>query len=82
MEQAGDYPDIIVGCTGGGSNLAGLMFPFLGQQLRGGHKIDIIGCEPLSCPSFTKGTYAYDQLASMVYKDGWEFNQVVCIARR
>ena len=60
MEQAGDYPDIIVGCTGGGSNLAGLMFPFLGQQLRGGQKIDIIGCEPLSCPSFTKGKYAYD----------------------
>ena len=60
MEQAGDYPDIIVGCTGGGSNLAGLMFPFLGQQLRGGSKIDIIGCEPLSCPSFTKGKYAYD----------------------
>ena len=60
MEQAGDYPDIIVGCTGGGSNLSGLMFPFLGQQLRGGKKIDIIGCEPLSCPSFTKGKYAYD----------------------
>jgi len=60
MEQAGDYPDIIVGCTGGGSNLSGLMFPFLGQQLRGGQKIDIIGCEPLSCPSFTKGKYAYD----------------------
>ena len=60
MEQAGDYPDIIVGCTGGGSNLSGLMFPFLGQKLRGGSKIDIIGCEPLSCPSFTKGKYAYD----------------------
>ena len=60
MEQAGDYPDIIIGCTGGGSNLSGLMFPFLGQQLRGGPKIDIIGCEPLSCPSLTKGTYAYD----------------------
>jgi len=60
MEMAGDYPDIIVGCTGGGSNLSGLMFPFLGQQLRGGHKIDIIGCEPASCPSFTKGKYAYD----------------------
>lgn len=60
MEMAGDYPDIIVGCTGGGSNLSGLMFPFLGQQLRGGQKIDIIGCEPASCPSFTKGKYAYD----------------------
>ena len=60
MEQAGDYPDIIVGCTGGGSNLSGLLFPFLGQQLRGGKQIDVIACEPLSCPSFTKGKYAYD----------------------
>ena len=39
MEMAGDYPDIIVGCTGGGSNLSGLMFPFLGQQLRGAKKL-------------------------------------------
>ena len=60
MEQAGDYPDIIVGCTGGGSNLSGLLFPFMGQQLRGGKKIEVIACEPLSCPSFTKGKYAYD----------------------
>ena len=60
MEQADDYPDIIVGCTGGGSNLSGLLFPFMGQQLRGGKKIEVIACEPLSCPSFTKGKYAYD----------------------
>lgn len=60
MEQAGDYPDIIVGCTGGGSNFAGLVFPFLGQQLRGGSKIDLLACEPRSCPSLTKGKFAYD----------------------
>ena len=60
MEQAGDYPDIIVGCTGGGSNFAGLVFPFLGQQLRGGSKIDLLACEPRSCTSLTKGKFAYD----------------------
>jgi tryptophan synthase beta chain len=60
MEMAGDYPDIIVGCTGGGSNFAGIVFPFLGTQLRGGRKIRIIAVEPAACPSLTRGQYAYD----------------------
>ena len=63
MEQlamAGDYPDVIVGCTGGGSNFAGIVFPFLGEQLRGGKKVRIVAVEPAACPSLTKGKYAYD----------------------
>jgi len=60
MEMAGDYPDIVVGCTGGGSNFAGIAFPFLGAQLRGGKKVKIIAVEPAACPSLTRGRYAYD----------------------
>ncbi|MCC7326376.1 MAG: TrpB-like pyridoxal phosphate-dependent enzyme [Burkholderiales bacterium] len=60
MEMADDYPDVIVGCTGGGSNFAGIAFPFLGAALRGGQKIRIVAVEPAACPSLTRGTYAYD----------------------
>ncbi len=60
MEMADDYPDVIVGCTGGGSNFAGIVFPFLGAQLRGGRVVDIVAVEPAACPSLTRGTYAYD----------------------
>ena len=60
LEMAGDDPDIIVGCTGGGSNFAGIVFPFLGQQLRGGKKRRIVAIEPAACPSLTRGKYAYD----------------------
>ncbi|HUF20957.1 MAG TPA: TrpB-like pyridoxal phosphate-dependent enzyme [Burkholderiales bacterium] len=60
MEMAGDYPDVIVACTGGGSNFAGIVFPFLGAQLRGGRKARIVAIEPAACPSLTKGQYAYD----------------------
>ena len=60
MEMAGDDPDIIIGCTGGGSNFAGIVFPFLGAQLRGGKKRRIIAIEPAACPSLTKGKFAYD----------------------
>jgi tryptophan synthase beta chain len=60
LEMAGDYPDIIIGCTGGGSNFAGIAFPFLGAQLRGGKKLRIIAVEPAACPSLTRGKYAYD----------------------
>jgi len=60
MEMADDYPDVIVGCTGGGSNFAGIAFPFLGAQLRGGRKMRIVAIEPAACPSLTRGTYAYD----------------------
>jgi len=60
LEVAGDYPDVIVGCTGGGSNFAGIVFPFLGAQLRGGAKVRIVAIEPSACPSLTRGKYAYD----------------------
>jgi tryptophan synthase beta chain len=60
MEMAGDYPDVIVGCTGGGSNFAGIVFPFLGAQLRGGQKVRLVAIEPAACPSLTRGQYAYD----------------------
>jgi tryptophan synthase beta chain len=60
LEMAGDDPDIVIGCTGGGSNFAGIAFPFLGLQLRGGRKRRIIAVEPASCPSLTRGKYAYD----------------------
>src|SRR6185369_7109069 len=55
LEQAGDYPDVIVGC-----NFAGIVFPFLGEQLRGGRKVRVVATEPAACPSLTKGKYAYD----------------------
>jgi tryptophan synthase beta chain len=60
LEMAGDYPDIIVGCTGGGSNFAGIAFPFIGAQLRGGRRVEVIAVEPAACPSLTRGRYAYD----------------------
>ncbi|MBM3488461.1 MAG: TrpB-like pyridoxal phosphate-dependent enzyme [Alphaproteobacteria bacterium] len=60
LEMADDYPDVIVGCTGGGSNFAGIAFPFIGAGLRGGRKPRIVAVEPSSCPSLTKGRYAYD----------------------
>eukprot|EP00929_Paragymnodinium_shiwhaense_P007083 TRINITY_DN11103_c0_g1_i3.p2 TRINITY_DN11103_c0_g1~~TRINITY_DN11103_c0_g1_i3.p2 ORF type:complete len:286 (-),score=63.99 TRINITY_DN11103_c0_g1_i3:373-1230(-) len=62
MELAGEYPDVLVGCTGGGSNFAGLCFPFLGQKFRGEAKkqFKVVASEPASCPSLTKGKYAYD----------------------
>ena len=60
LEMADDYPDIIIGCTGGGSNFAGIAFPFLGAQLRGGRKVRVIAVEPSACPTLTRGKYAYD----------------------
>ena len=60
MEMAGDDPDVIIACAGGGSNFAGLAFPFLGLQLRGGRKRRIVAVEPAACPSLTRGKYAYD----------------------
>jgi tryptophan synthase beta chain len=60
MDMASDYPDVLIGCTGGGSNFAGLVFPFLGAQLRGGKKVRIVAVEPAACPSLTRGKYAYD----------------------
>lgn len=60
MEMAGDYPDIVIGCAGGGSNFAGMTFPFLGAKLRGERDVRVIAAEPAACPSLTKGVYAYD----------------------
>jgi tryptophan synthase beta chain len=60
LEMAGDYPDIIVGCTGGGSNFAGISFPFIGRNFRGESNTRIVAVEPAACPSLTKGKYAYD----------------------
>jgi len=60
LEMANDYPDIVVGCTGGGSNFAGIAFPFIGAQLRGGRKVRVVAVEPAACPSLTRGRYAYD----------------------
>ncbi|MCL5224411.1 MAG: TrpB-like pyridoxal phosphate-dependent enzyme, partial [Patescibacteria group bacterium] len=61
LEKLGDYPDVIIGCHGGGSNLAGISFPFLADKLNGSKpKLRVIASEPKSCPSLTKGEYRYD----------------------
>lgn len=60
MEMAGDEPDVLVGCTGGGSNFAGIAFPYIGRKLRGGAGPRIVAVEPDACPSLTRGRYAYD----------------------
>ncbi|MCK5194543.1 MAG: TrpB-like pyridoxal phosphate-dependent enzyme [Desulfobulbaceae bacterium] len=59
MEIAGEYPDVVVGCCGGGSNFAGIMTPFLTDKLEG-KNIRFVGVEPASCPTLTRGKYAYD----------------------
>ncbi|MEN8256509.1 MAG: TrpB-like pyridoxal phosphate-dependent enzyme [Thermodesulfobacteriota bacterium] len=59
LEKIGEYPDVVIGCCGGGSNAAGIMSPFVTDQLEG-KKIRFVGVEPASCPSLTRGTYAYD----------------------
>lgn len=60
MEMAGEYPDIIIGCAGGGSNFAGFAFPFLRENFTNGMKTKVIAVEPSSCPTLTRGTYAFD----------------------
>ena len=60
MEMAESDPDIIVACTGGGSNFAGLTFPFVGKKLRGEADYRFIAAEPSAAPSLTRGVYAYD----------------------
>ena len=60
LDKYGIRPDIIIGCAGGGSNLGGLISPFMGEKLRGEADYRIIAVEPASCPSFTRGKYAYD----------------------
>jgi tryptophan synthase beta chain len=60
MEMVGEYPDVVVGCVGGGSNFAGLAFPFLRDRLAGKSTTRFIAVEPTACPSLTHGEYAYD----------------------
>ncbi len=60
LDKYGIVPDVIIGCAGGGSNLGGLISPFMGEKLRGEKDYEIIAVEPASCPSFTRGKYVYD----------------------
>ena len=60
MEQAGEEPDVIFGCAGGGSNFAGIAFPFIRRKLKDGKKYRIVACEPSACPSLTEGELRYD----------------------
>ena len=63
FESIGDYPDVVIGCVGGGSNMGGFTFPFLGQRMRGEAKkknLRVIAVEPKACPTLTKGVFAYD----------------------
>lgn len=60
LEKYGEKPDIIIGCAGGGSNLGGLIAPFMGEKIKGEADYRIIAVEPASCPSFTRGKYRYD----------------------
>jgi tryptophan synthase beta chain len=59
MEQAGAFPDAVVGCVGGGSNFAGLAFPFLREKIAG-RDLEVLACEPSACPTLTRGPFAYD----------------------
>lgn len=60
MDMAGEYPDVVIGCVGGGSNFAGLAYPFLGENLRNGRRTRLLAVEPTAAPSLTKGVYAFD----------------------
>jgi tryptophan synthase beta chain len=59
MELADAFPDVVIGCVGGGSNFAGLTFPFLREKIAG-REIDVLACEPAACPTLTRGVFAYD----------------------
>src|SRR5947207_10462871 len=59
LETAGAFPDVVIGCVGGGSNFAGLAFPFLREKIAG-RDIDVLACEPAACPTLTRGVFAYD----------------------
>ena len=60
MEMAGEEPDIVIGCFGGGSNFAGIGFPFLRRRLTGESRVRVVAVEPSSCPKLTRGTFQYD----------------------
>ncbi len=60
MDMAGEYPDAVIGCVGGGSNFAGLAYPFLHDKLNAGRETDVVAVEPTACPTLTRGVYRYD----------------------
>lgn len=60
MEMAGEYPDIVVGCTGGGSNFAGFAYPFLHKNFTEGKQTKVLAAEPTSCPTLSRGRYTFD----------------------
>jgi len=60
MDLAGDYPDVVIGCVGGGSNFAGIAYPFLRENLKNGQRTRLVAVEPTATPSLTKGAYAFD----------------------
>ena len=60
MDLAGEYPDVVIGCVGGGSNFGGIAYPFLRQNLKDGQRTRLVAVEPTATPSLTKGTYAFD----------------------
>lgn len=60
MEMAGEYPDVVIGCFGGGSNFGGISFPFMRNNIKNGYKTRFIAAEPSSCPKLTKGVFQYD----------------------
>jgi tryptophan synthase beta chain len=60
MDLAGEYPDVVLGCVGGGSNFSGIAFPFLRENLRNGRKTRLVAVEPQATPSMTKGVYTFD----------------------
>jgi tryptophan synthase beta chain len=60
MDMAGEYPDVVIGCVGGGSNFAGIAYPFLRQNLKDGQRTRLVAVEPTATPSLTKGLYTFD----------------------
>src|SRR6185295_11823973 len=66
MEMAGEYPDVVIGCVGGGSNFAGLAYPFIGDKLKGRHpKTRFVAAEPAACPTLTRGAYDFGDAVGM-----------------
>ena len=60
MDMAGEYPDVVIGCVGGGSNFSGIAFPFLRENLKNGQRTRLLAVEPTATPSLTRGVYTYD----------------------
>jgi tryptophan synthase beta chain len=60
MEDAGEYPDVVIGCVGGGSNYAGIAYPFIREKIRGDRATRFVAAEPAACPTLTRGEYSYD----------------------